>query len=69
MPALALLLPFQVHSFVVLIAATDAGLGAADAFLGTQSGSFKSRWALLLTFQVPSLVVPKAATIAAAAFP
>jgi hypothetical protein len=56
MPALALLLPFQVHSFVVLIAATDAGLGADAAFPGTQSGSFKSRhrWmpalALLLPF-------------------
>jgi hypothetical protein len=32
MPALALLLPVQVHSFIVLKAATIAGLGAAAAF-------------------------------------
>jgi hypothetical protein len=36
MPALALLLPFQIHSLAVLKAATIAGLGAAAAFPVTQ---------------------------------
>jgi hypothetical protein len=42
MSALAPLLPFQVHSLVVLKAAIDVGLGAAAAFPDAQFCGFKS---------------------------